>query len=103
MKRDREVKTRLNQNELDILNEDVQRSGLSRCAYLRALIVKRPIKERPCPDLLAVLKNLQQINNNMNQIALKANALGVVDAGSYFENAKLLTGTIGELLEVMFG
>ena len=103
MRRICEVKTRLYPEELIILNRDVERSGLSREAYLRALIKKRPIKERPSPDLLMTLKQLQQINNNMNQIAIKAHSKGLVDATSYRQNVEMLTGVIGELLEVMYG
>ena len=103
MRRICEVKTRLYPEELIILNRDVERSGLSREAYLRALIKKRPIKERPSPDLLMTLKQLQQINNNMNQIAIKAHSIGLVDATSYRQNVEMLTGVIGELLEVMYG
>ena len=103
MRRICEVKTRLYPEELIILNRDVERSGLSREAYLRALIKKRPIKERPSPDLLMTLKQLQQINNNMNQIAIKAHSMGLVDATSYRQNVEMLTGVIGELLEVMYG
>ena len=103
MRRICEVKTRLHPEELIILNRDVERSGLSREAYLRALIKKRPIKERPSPDLLMTLKQLQQINNNMNQIAIKAHSIGLVDATCYRQNVEMLTGVIGELLEVMYG
>ena len=54
-------------------------------------------------DLISVLRNLQQINNNMNQVALIANAKGFVDTAAYWENIDLLKKTIHELLEVMYG
>ena len=54
-------------------------------------------------DLISVLRNLQQINNNMNQVALIANAKGFVDTAAYWENVELLKETIHELLEVMYG
>lgn len=54
-------------------------------------------------DLVTVLRNLQQINNHINQIALVANAKGFIDTAAYWENVNLLKKTIHELLEVMFG
>ena len=54
-------------------------------------------------DLVAVLRNLQQINNNINQIALVANTKGFIDTVAYWENVDRLKKTIHELLEVMYG
>lgn len=96
------IDLRLSEDEAALLNSDVEKSGYSREAYLRAMIKQRPIKERPPMDLVDVLKSLQQINNNMNQIATKANSLNFVDTAAYWENVDLLKGTIGKLLEVMY-
>ena len=102
MRRKYEVKFRLNQIEIEDLKCSVEKSGLSREAYLRAMIKDRPITERPPMDLVDVLRNLQQINNNMNQIATKANSLNFVDTAAYWVNVDLLKATIGKLLEVMY-
>ena len=96
------IDLRLSEEEFALLNSDVEKSGLSREAYLRAMIKDRPIKERPPMDLVDVLRNLQQINNNMNQIATKANSMNFVDTAAYWENVDLLKSTIGKLLEVMY-
>ena len=103
MRRRNKIDLRLNDAELAQLNHDVEKSGWSREKYLRALIANRPIQERPSMDLVSVLKNLQQINNNMNQIARKANALNLVDATSYWTNVEDLKAIIQKLLEVMYG
>lgn len=96
------IDLRLNEDEAALLNTDVEKSGLSREAYLRALIKQRPIKERPPMDLVDVLRNLQQINNNMNQVAMKANSLNFVDTAAYWENVEELKRTLSTLLEVMY-
>ena len=96
------IDLRLNEEEAEELNRDVEKSGLSREAYLRALIRNRPLKERPPVELGAVLRSLQQINNNMNQIAVKANAKGFVDTASYWENVRWLKETVIKLMEVMY-
>ena len=103
MKREFEVKIRLTHEEYARLNRDVEKVGCSRERYLRALIMKKEVKERPSMDLVSVLRNLQQINNNMNQIAMKANSLNFVDTLNYWKNVELLKKTINELLEVMYG
>lgn len=97
------IDLRLNEQEMERLRRDVARSGWSREKYLRALIEHSSIREMPSMDLISVLRNLQQINNNMNQVALIANAKGFVDTAAYWENVELLKETIHELLEVMYG
>ena len=103
MERNHEVKVRLSDEEFEVLSQDTKNSGRSRETYLRSLIAKRPIKSRPSADLVSVLKNLQQINNNLNQIAMKVNTLNFVDTVAYWDNVALLKKTIQELLEVMYG
>ena len=103
MKRNREVRVRLSEDELAVLNRDTEKSGWSREKYMRALIAHSPIKSKPSMDLVSVLRNLQQINNNMNQIALKANTLNFVDTAAYWENIESLEELKGQLLEVMYG
>ena len=103
MKRNREVRVRLSEDELAVLNRDTEKSGWSREKYMRALIAHSPIKSKPSMDLVSVLRNLQQINNNMNQIAMKANSLNFVDTAAYWENIESLEELKGKLLEVMYG
>ena len=103
MKRNREVRVRLSEDELAVLNRDTEKSGWSREKYMRALIAHSPIKSKPSMDLVSVLRNLQQINNNMNQIAMKANSLNFVDTAAYWENIESLEELKGQLLEVMYG
>ena len=102
-RRNIKIDLRLNEQEMERLRRDVARSGWSREKYLRALIEHSSIREMPSMDLISVLRNLQQINNNMNQVALIANAKGFVDTAAYWENVELLKETIHELLEEMYG
>ena len=96
------IDLRLTESEAATLNRDVKKAGVSREAYLRSLIRKMPLKEKPPVDVIDILKNLQQINNNMNQIAVKANAKGFVDTASYWENVRWLKATVIKLMEVMY-
>lgn len=93
----------LSEKEYAALKEDVAKSGLTTQSYLRALINGRPIKERPSMELIDVLRTLQQIGNNMNQIAAKANSLNFVDTADYWENVEMIEDVKQELLDVMYG
>ncbi len=89
-RRNIKIDLRLSEQEMEAAAPDVARSGWSREKYLRALIEHSIIKEMPSMDLVAVLRNLQQINNNINQIALVANAKGFIDTAAYWENVNHL-------------
>ena len=102
MKRTKKIDLRLTEDELQKLNSDVASSGLSREKYLRALIENRSVQTMPPMDLIDVLRNLQKISNNMNQIARKAHSLNFIDTAAYWENADLLRSTMSELREVIY-
>ena len=60
------------------------------------------LKELPSLNFENILKNLRQINNNMNQIALKANASGIIDARAYRENYARLQEQVGEIIRGIY-
>ena len=101
-RRTNKIDLRLTESEAAALNRDGEKAGVSREAYLRCLIRKMPVKVKPPMVVVDILKNLQQINNNMNQIAVKANAKGFVDTASYWENVRWLKDTVRKLMEVMY-
>ena len=102
-RRNRKIDLRLNDTEFERLNNDVQKTGLSREEYLRSLITHSPIKTMPSKNLVEVLKILLQINNSMNLLSIKASSLNLIDATAYWENVESLKNTIRKLLEVMYG
>lgn len=81
----------------------VEKTGLTRDSYVRGLIQGHKPKELPPVEYHEVLKNLRQINNNLNQIAVVANTKGFIDTSSYWENVEWLQKTVGEMMEVMYG
>jgi hypothetical protein len=98
-----EIKVRLSESEMALLNRDVKKSGLSREAYLRSLIRKMPLKERPQIELTEVLHNLRKIGSNLNQIAMIANTKGFVDTAAYWENVRWVQKTVGQIVRGMYG
>lgn len=61
-----------------------------------------PMKEMPSLKFDDILKNLRQINNNLNQIAMKANSSGIIDSRAYRENYSRLQEQIGEIIRGIY-
>jgi len=89
-----EIKFRLNSSEADTFNKRVKKSGLSREGYIRQLITGYIPTEAPPPDFFAMMRELHHIGANLNQIALKAHSLNVLDVKRYDENTALLKAAI---------
>ena len=85
--------------ELNFIQSQAKKSGFSVQEYLRRLVYDKPIQEKPPPEFHEVLKNLRQINNNMNQVAAKANAMNFIDTAKYWANVSELQRLIGKLVE----
>lgn len=100
-RRNKQIIIRLTDNEYKRLKRNVEKTGLTMQAYFQMLMKNIQPVERPSMDLLEVLKNLQQINNNMNQVAVKANAKGFVDTAAYWENVNWLQETVSQLIMKM--
>lgn len=100
-RRNKQIIIRLTDNEYKRLKRNVEKTGLTMQAYFQMLMKNIQPIERPSMDLLEVLKNLQQINNNMNQVAVKANAKGFVDTAAYWENVNWLQETVSQLIMKM--
>lgn len=87
-KRNISVMFRMNRKEMQHLEKLVQRSGLSKEAFLRAMIAGYQLHEKPDAEFYDVMRQLSAIGNSLNQIARKANALGFVDAPLYQNEVK---------------
>ncbi len=101
-KRQHRVEIYLSDKEYDLLTKDVERSGLSREAYVRSLMKKIRPKELPPMDFSNVLREIRQLNVNMNQIAMKAHSLNMIDAPHYEKCHKELQSIVGEIKREIF-
>lgn len=90
----------LNRKEVDKLNKSVKKSGLSREAYLRHLINGLVPSEAPPPDYYSMMRELYRIGNNLNQIAVKAHTLGVIDQ-RYDESCKALENVVRRITDAV--
>lgn len=100
--RNRRVEVYFNDKEYSELVRRVKKSGLCREEYMRQSAMNIPIKEMPQLEFMDILKNLRQINNNLNQIALKANSIGFIDAILYRKNYECLQEQIGKIIDGIY-
>ena len=100
--RENNLHLRLSDSELKLLRRKSQKAGIKPQALILNMLKDREIKELPPVEYHEVLKNLRQINNNMNQIAVKANSAGIVDELEYWKNVRWLQEVIGRMMEVMY-
>lgn len=101
--RNNEIKIRLYDDELNVLDERAKKCGLSREAYLRKLIVGVVPIEKPSVEWLSVIKNLRYLNNNINQIAVIANSTKTVNAEQYEADSLEIKNFIRELKQTFEG
>lgn len=88
-------------DELQELNNKAEKCGLSRVAFLRQLIRGCTPKEQPPLDYYSMMRQFYSCGNALNQIARKANALGVIDAQHYEEAIKLFRKTVMEISKIV--
>lgn len=100
-KRNIEIILRLNESEAETLKRKVKQSGLSREAYLRQIIKGLVPKNTPPPDYYSMMKELHKIGNNLNQIALKAHVLNVVDVQRYDKAVRYFEQTVKVITEAV--
>ena len=77
------VGTRLNEAEHKKLMELCQRTGLGTTRLLRQLITETEIKAPPTPELRELLRAVDYIGNNLNQLAHRANTVGIIDRAEW--------------------
>ena len=99
--RNREIIIWLTDDEYSCLKKNVAKTGLTIQAYFRCLMRNIQPKEQPPVEFQEVLKNLRQINLNMNQIAVKANAIGFIDTAEYWKNVDAVQAAISEIKEAV--
>lgn len=100
MKRRNEIKLRLYDDELNMLNLEVEKSGLSREAYIRSLLSKELPRGKPTEDYLEVIHQLKKIGNNLNQIAIIAYKVNAIDVIRYKEEVKQLKIQLAEIKRI---
>lgn len=82
-KRDIKKQVWLNEIERKTLKANAKKVGLNESEYIRSLIMGYKPKEQPNEEFYESMNQLRGISINLNQIARKANSLGMIDAPLY--------------------
>ena len=102
-KRNNLIQIWLSDDELEKLSTQAAKCGLSRAAFLRQLICGFQPKELPPPDFYPMMRQLYYCGNNLNQIARKAHALGVIDVQAYDATIEAFCKTLDEIKGAVIG
>ena len=97
--RPHEVHLRLSEKEYRALEKNRAKCRLSQQTYLRKMCLNEKPKEQPPVDFFRVLKELQHIGINLDQIALAATRDRWIDADLYWDNVKQLEDQMHDLFE----
>lgn len=100
--RENSLHLRFTDEEISFMRSQADKCGLRMQAYVQKLIRDKPIKEQPDVQFFTIIKQLSQIGNNMNQIAVVANSKGFIDAKYYRENVDWIRKVVGDLMEAMY-
>lgn len=87
-KRNVQILFRLTEEEAEHLDELVRKSGRSKEAFLREMVRGYQLCEKPDTEFYKMMRDLSAIGNRINQLAVKANALGFVDTPMLCEEAR---------------
>lgn len=94
MKRNRCIKVRLSDNELNTINEFVERSGYkSREHYIRTVLLKSVPKEQPNVDYQKLIFEFNRIGKNLNQLVQLSYSYPIIEQNAY--------ETLSQLKELM--
>ncbi len=91
----------LNDTEYEHLKEQSITTGLNANAYIRKLIMGEQIKPRPPDTYAKLLKELNAIGNNINQLAYQANYRGEASKAEIHEAAELVKKMWGLVKEAI--
>ena len=100
-KRSYRVELYFTKDELERLTKKVEKSGLSREAYLRHLINGLVPNDTPSPDYYAMMKQLYGIGNNLNQISSKAHSIGFIDLQRFDSAVKVFEQAVKTITEAV--
>lgn len=78
-KRNIPVRVWFSEKEYAELNRKAKIAGLPKSTVIRMLLCNYEPKEKPDARFYEAMRQLSAVSNNINQLALKANALGFID------------------------
>lgn len=89
-KRTQAILIRLTEKEKSHLQKQAANAGLKMEPYIRKLIMGEEIRPRPPDDITKLIREINYIGHNINQITRKANAYDTVTQNELSEIQRLL-------------
>lgn len=96
--RNRSIIIRVTDSELDELNRKVKQTGMTREAYIRAVLADTVPVELPPIDYTSLLKELNRVGSNINQLAAKAHSLGLLNYKEFRTEADKIDYVVDTML-----
>ena len=103
LKRNNEIKVRLTQGELDLLNEKVKKTSMSREQFVRKAISGVIIKEMPPIEYYDLISELRKVGATVNQLLKKSISKDYIDTStlsetleSYRKTEKMIWDSFGK-------
>lgn len=96
--RNRSIIIRVTDSELDELNRKVKQTGMTREAYIRAVLADTVPVELPPIDYTSLLKELNRVGGNINQLAAKAHSLGLLNYKEFRTEADKIDYVVDTML-----
>lgn len=100
-KRSIRIQVWVNQDENEKLQRSAKTAGLSKEGYIRSLIHGYVPKAMPAPDYFAMMRELHVIGNNLNQLAVKAHAIGHLDRVTFQREADDLRRAVQQIQQAV--
>lgn len=97
-RRNKQIHIYLTEEELQVLDDKVSKTSMTREAYIRAVLADTVPVELPPIDYIQLLRELTFVSNNLNQIARKAHALGLLNYQEYKEEAEKVNYVVDTML-----
>lgn len=90
MNKTQKLTVRFTDSEFKKIRKRSASCRLTKSAYVRLLVAGYKPRESPPADYFAMKRELCEIGNNLNQLAFVANATGLIDEATYYENVIML-------------
>ena len=80
MKRTYGMVLRFTKAEMDTLTQKAHKAHMSREGFCRIILNGADVKEAPPVDFTTMIWELRRVGSNINQLLVKANTVGFIDA-----------------------
>lgn len=91
------LKVDLNDTQLETLESLCARSGLTKAALIRKLIMEQEIRQRPDADFLELVQAIGRLNRDLNRVLRKGDTLFTEPTEEMKEAAKIMRGVRAEI------